>query len=75
MAYKREATWSKELRQKYATSEAPVRGNVKSEPTGMSRVSVGELRVGNGKNEDRPRVSWIGRFVLWFAGFKDSTGQ
>ena len=60
MTYRREATWSKELRQRYATPEATVHCPAKSEPvdlTGMSRVSAGELRVGNGKTDDRPQMS------------------
>ena len=56
MTYKREATWSKELRHRYADPEATVIKAPKSEPTGMSRVSAGELRIGNGKDEDnRPQ--------------------
>jgi hypothetical protein len=64
MAYRRESAWSKELRHRYAAPDAPVRGNVKSEPAGMFRTSAGELRIGNGREDDRPRLSGWARIMF-----------
>jgi hypothetical protein len=53
MTYKREATWSKELRHRYADPEATVIKAPKSEPTEIARVAATELIPGDG----RPQMS------------------